>query len=179
MTRILILLSAMVTLTTFSCSTIDKLTQFDKDYTYETTIGSAIGINLPFDLPTPAITTNISEELELNNSKKDLIEQARIKVLTATITNPEDGDFSFLKDIEIFIDAEDLPRELVAFKYDITNDIGNRLIMEIVPDQDLQEYIKKDEFNLDITIKTDKVLFHDTDVKIDATFGIDAKILGI
>ncbi len=169
----------MMTIATLSCEKIDKLTQFDKDYTYETTIGSVIGIDLPFDLPTPSIQTNISEELELNNSKVELIEQALVKKLKVTITNPEDGDFDFLNQIEIFINADGLTKEKVAFKYDIPNTIGNVLDMELVPDLDLQEYIKKDKFTLDITIKTDKILFHDTDIKVDATFAIDAKILGI
>ncbi len=96
-----------------------------------------------------------------------------------TITNPEDGDFSFLNQIEIFITADGLPKEKVAFKYDIPNDIGKVLEMDLVPDLNLEQYIKKDEFTLDITIKTDKILLHDTDIRIDATFGIDAKILGI
>lgn len=179
MNRIIFILAAFMAISTISCKKIDKLTQFDKDYSYETSIGSVIGINLPFDLPTPDIKTNISEDLALNNSKVDLIEQALVKALKVTITNPEDGDFDFLNQIEIFINADGLSKEKVAYKYDIPNTIGKTLEMDLVPDFDLQAYLKKDEFTLDITITTDKLLFHQTDIKVDATFAIDAKILGI
>lgn len=40
------------------CKAVDKLTHFDMDYDESMVISSLIGVNLPFNLWTPAITTN-------------------------------------------------------------------------------------------------------------------------
>ena len=178
MNRILIL-SAIAFMTFFACKKVDKWTQFDLDYSFETTIDAAFGINLPFDLPTPAIETNIVEALEINDSKKELVEDIKVKSLVATITSPDDETFSFLNEIEISIAAESLPTLLIAWQYGIPNDIENILELEILEGKNLAEYLKNDDIELKIKVKTDKIIFHDVDIKVDAQFFVDAKILGI
>ena len=175
----LLILAALIFTTFLGCKKVDEWTKFDLDYSFETTIEPVFGINLPFDLPTPTIKTDISEALEINNSKKDLVEDIRVKSLIATIVSPDDETFSFLNDIEISIAAEDLPTLLIAWKHDIPNSVGDKIILDILSDTNLEEYIKKEDIKLEISVKTDKILFHDVDLKVDAKFFVDAKILGI
>lgn len=179
MNKVLLFIFTTTLLTSLACSKIDQLTQFDLEYSYDTTIESVIGINLPFNLVTPPITSNISEAVEINNTRKDLIEEATVQSLKVLITNPDGDTFDFLKEIEIFIDAENLDETMVASAYDISNDIGNELVLDVVSDLNLKDYIQQDEFDLNIKIVTDKLLLHDIDIRADALFNVDAKILGI
>lgn len=70
----LLAFSILAILLSSSCKSVDKFTQFDLPYQAETTIPAALGINLPFDLPTPAIKSNIEQSYEVNNTRKSLIE---------------------------------------------------------------------------------------------------------
>ncbi len=175
---IILLLAGMSTL--FSCKQIDKLTQFDLDYTTNVTIKSAaiINLNTPFNFYTPAIKTNSNSELEVNDSRKDLVEQIKVKSLKMKVTSPAGGNFDFLKSIKIYISAEDLEEKLIAWKTDLKDD-GSTTITLDTSDDNLKDYILKDSFKLRTETVTDQILTQDTDIEIDAVFWVDAKILGV
>jgi len=160
------------------CETIDKLTQFDMDYEETITIPSSIGINLPFTIWTPNIKTNSEEVFQINDTHKDLIEEIVLKELNLNVVSPQGGDFSFLKDIEVYISAEGLDEIKIAWKYDIPDDAGASISLETT-NADLKEYIKLDEFKLKLTTVTDELILTDYDVDVKAKFFVDAKILGI
>ena len=161
-----------------SCKKIDKLTQFDLDYDESITIPSVLGINLPFNIYSPDIKTNTESIFEINNTKKDLVEQVNILKLVLKHRSPEKGDFDFLKGITIFISAEGVDEIKVAWKDNIPDDIGKTLELELT-DANLKEYIKKDEFMLRVETITDKIILSDQDVDIQTSFFVDAKILGV
>ena len=162
-----------------SCKKLDKKTQFDIESTSQSTIPSVIGIDLPFDLPTPTITTNIEQEMEENNSRKDLIEYAALKELEFTITSPATADFDFLNEVEIFIRAEGIEQKKIAEVHSIP-ETGLKIIkLDVVKNVDLQNYIKADKYYLDITVKTDKINLQEISLDIYSKVFVDAKILGI
>ena len=161
-----------------SCKKIDKLTQFDIDLENNVTIRASIPINTPLDIPTPPISTNSEDTFDNNNTSKDLIEKAILKKMKLTITNPSRGNFDFIKNIEIYISADNLPEVKMAWKLNHTNDGKNTLNLDTSSD-DLQEYIKKNQINIRVRTTTDEILTQDYDVKIEYTFSIDAEILGI
>jgi len=163
---------------TSACKEVDKLTQFNMDYDESVTIPSTIGINLPFNLFTPPITTNSTESFEVNDTRKDLIEQIILKEMTLSISSPSGEDFSFLKSIEIYMSADGLDEIKVAWKDTIDNSVGNSIALE-TSSSDLQEYIKKDDINLKVTTVTDELILTDYEVNIHSNFFVDAKILGI
>lgn len=161
-----------------ACDKIDELTKFDITYKSEVTIPGTVGVDLPFDIFTPDVETNSESEFEVNDTRKDLIEEIRLTELTLKITSPEEADFSFLESIEIYIYAEDLDEIKIAEKTDIDPDTGDVLDMDVI-DVDLQEYIKKDKFNLRLNTVTDEVISSDHEIEVSSTFFVDAKILGI
>jgi hypothetical protein len=160
------------------CKQIDKLTQFNMDYEETVTIPSTIGINVPFNMFTPDITTNSEETFEINDTRKDLIEEIVLKEMTMEVINPAGEDFSFLKSVEIFISAEDLDEQKIAWKDDTGTNPGSKIELE-TSSADLKDYIKKDSFTLRIKTVTDELLLSDYDIKIDSKFFVDAKILGV
>lgn len=161
-----------------SCEKINQLTVFDLDYDTQITIQSVVGINLPFNLLTPNITTNSESSFEVNDTRKDLIEEVTLKELKLQISIPDDGDFSFLKSIKLYISSENLEEKLIAWNESVDSDAGNILVIETSPD-DLQEYIKNEQIALRVNAVTDKLLLTDYTIVINSVFRIDAKILGI
>ena len=105
----------MLVLFTFnSCKTIDKLTQFNMSFNQTVVIPSSTGISLPIDLITPDIETNAESTFEINDTRKDLIEEIRLTSLTLTLNAPGNADFSFLESIRVFMNAPDLPEVEIA-----------------------------------------------------------------
>jgi len=142
----LLAFSILAILLSSSCKSADKFTQFDLPYQAETTIPAALGINLPFDLPTPAIKSNIEQSYEVNNTRKSLIEEVSLKTLKLSI---DEDDFDFLKKIKVFINAEGLNEIEIASKMEI---LDNQQILELDLNLDvnLMEYINKDQFTLKV-----------------------------
>ena len=163
---------------TGACNQVNKLTQFSLDYDETIVIPSLIGLNLPFNLVTPSIKTNSAEIFEINDTRKNLVEEIQLEKLALNIIDPTDADFSFLESIEIYIAAEGLVEVLVAWKYDIDDSVGSTLILETSGD-DLTSYIVSDEFTLKFTTVTDKIILSDHTIEIESRFFVDAKILGI
>ena len=161
-----------------ACEKINQLTVFDLDYNTQVTVQSVVGINLPFNVATPSITTNSESNFEINDTRKDLIEEATLKELKLYISVPADGDFSFLEEIEIYISSEGLEEKLIAWNLSIEPEAGDMLELE-TSDEDLQEYIKNDQIALRVKVVTDKLLLTDYTIDINSVFRIDAKILGI
>ncbi len=162
-----------------SCKKVDKLTQFTKEIESQVTIPSALGVNLPFNIPTPPITSNIEEDLEVENSRKDLIENAQLTFLKLTITNPQDKTFKWLNDAEIYINAVGLSETKVATIYDIPSSVGNVLELKCIENTNVAEYLKQDQFSLRLKVVTDQISLESTDVKIETKVFIDAKVLGV
>ena len=171
-----ILLLAVV-LSFSACKEIDKLTQFEMEYSETVVVPSFIGINLPFNILTPNITTNSESTFEVNDTRKDLIEKAVLTGLDLTLTSPEKADFNFLNSIEVYISAEGLEEVTIAWQSDIPDDTKS-LTLDVTG-VDLQEYIKKDSLSLRLRTKTGKLLTSEHTIAVHCVFFIDAKILGI
>jgi hypothetical protein len=161
-----------------ACKKLSELTQFTMEYEESIVIPSTIGLNLPFNLATPKIRTNSEDTFEINNTRKNLVEEVVLEQLTLKITDPADADFSFLRSIEIYLSAESQEEILVAWIYDIDNSIGNSITLETSV-EDLAPYIVQDEFTLRFSTVTDKIPLTDHYIDISARFFVDARILGL
>jgi len=176
MKKIIILIISFISF--FSCKEIDKLTQFNLDMETMVTINAGLPVNVPFDILTPPIPTQSTQTFENNNTSKDLIEQAKLKRMKLSITAPSNGNFDFIKDLEIYISADGLPEKKIAWEYDHQNDGNNTLNLETTT-VDLKDYIKKDAINIHVKTVTDELLTQDYEIKIEYTFFINAEILGV
>ncbi len=160
------------------CNRLSEFTQFDLDYETTVEIPSTTGISLPFNVYTPPVETENESEFAVNDTRKDLIEEITLTSLDLTITQPERGDFRFLRSIEIYLSADSLDEVLIAWKDEVPRDIGKTLNLETSSD-DLEEYIKKDAFNLRVNTRTDEIIESDHEILINAVFFVDARILGL
>ena len=161
-----------------ACQKIDSLTQFNMDYTDIVVIPSAIGVNIPLSILSPETTTNAEAEFAVNDTRKDLIEQIKLTQLQLILESPSTEDFSFLNEISIYIAADSIAEQLIAWSIPVPND-ANQLIELNLTDVDLQEYIKADQFRLRFYTKTDELLLMDHQIRWNCQFFVDAEILGI
>ncbi len=175
MRNIILILTILFTVS--SCDKIDELTKFDLEYNSKVIVPGATGINLPFNMITPDMETNSKSQFEVNDTRKDLIEEIKLTELKMVITSPTNADFSFLNSVEVYISAEGLDEIKIAEK-EVDENVGSTLDVNVL-DIDLKEYIKKDEFNLRLNTVTDEVINEDHEIDVNSIFFVDAKILGI
>jgi len=174
----LTLLISIIMLTYGSCKEIDKLTHFNMDYSSEITIEPTFIIDLPINIWTPDIPTNSETTFENNDTRTDLIEKIILTHLNMTITSPSTQSFNFLKTIEVYIDAEGLDEKKMAWLVEIPK-TGLKTITLEITDDDLKDYIKKDEYKLRTHTVTRELISTSTDIEIKSSFFVDANILGI
>ncbi len=175
MKRILILILPILF---FGCEELAQLTQFNMPYDTSITISTTTQIDLPIDIGTPPITTNAESTFSANGTNPDLIEEIKLTELVLTVVDPASGDFGFLKEITIYIDADGLSEVEIASSGQVSPSAGAELSLTTT-DVDLKEYLKKDSFSLRISVTTDEAITEDHDIRIDANFFVDAKILGL
>ncbi len=161
-----------------SCDKLDELTKFDMEYSQRATIPSSAGIDLPFDVFTPEIETNSESTFEVNDTRKDLIEEIKLTELELVIISPDSADFSFLNSIEVYISADGLEEIKIAYLEEVPDDAGSVITLD-TSDTDLKEYIKSDEFSLRLNTVTDELMSTDHELEVNSTFFVDAKILGL
>ena len=161
-----------------SCKKVDQFTQFNMDFDNQIIIPSTVGINLPINILTPEMETDSESTFELNDTRKDLIEEIRLTSLTLSLQSPNGADFSFLESISIYMNAQDLPEVEIAWIENIPESIGNQISLN-VSGNDFKEYIKKDQFSLRVNTITDEIITADHTINISSSYFIDAKILGL
>ncbi|WP_246848982.1 hypothetical protein [Aquimarina sp. U1-2] len=173
-------LFAICALTIFlSCEDeLNRLTVFEVDDTTEFTIPSSTIIEIPDNIGTPSITTNSQSEFENNNTNSNAIESVTLKSLRLTIQSPEDGNFNFLQEVHIFIKADGLEEQELAFAENIENTNANVLDLQTTG-VELKEYVKRDSYSLRINTTTDETINQNHDIQVYSVFRVDAEILGI
>ena len=98
----------------FGCKKFDKLTQFYVTFDETAVVPATAGVNFPFNILTPDVETNSESTFEVNDTRKDLIEEIILTTLDLTISSPSDADFSFLESISVYIKADGLDEVKIA-----------------------------------------------------------------
>lgn len=161
-----------------SCDKVDKLTQFNIEYNEKVVIESSAVIDLPFNAFTPEISSNSESTFENKNTRKNLIEYIELRSMTLEIEGPDHGNFDFLNKIDIYISAENEPEVKISWKENIEAN-GSRVLKLDTSNDDLQSYLKKDQFNLRLATVTDEIITSDHHINVKSVFFVDAKIFGI
>ncbi len=166
----------MALILTSACKKINDALTFQVDYTSKVSYPPSSGINLPFDLFTPEITTNSQTEFSSRNTNKDLIDKITLKELKMTITSPSDQRFDFLSSVEVYIQATGLGELKIAEIANVPDNIGT-VINLTVAENDIAPYIKKDKFTLRAKTVTDKSTSKQVNVDIYSKLEVKAKLL--
>ncbi len=114
-----------------------------------------------------------SEELANQGVSPGDIEEAQIVHFSLTVEAPEDGDLSFIESMDIFVESEGLPTELVAAQTDFAASMVEFNLVGV----DLTEYIISES----VTITTDvsgTLPADDTTVRADITLSVGVTAQG-
>lgn len=161
-----------------SCKKADSFTQFYMDYSTEFVVQSSVGINLPFNMYSPNITTNSESTFENNDTRKDKVEEIFIEQLVLSVKSPSGGDLNFLKSLHLYLSAGSLPEIEVAWIDNHTDDESTAILLNTT-DANLKDYIIEDSFNIRSETTTDQIILNDYTLGADMKFWVDAKVLGI
>lgn len=161
-----------------SCDLLSELTQFDLPYETSISIPLILASDSTLGIATPSINTGITDATEKYNTDLDLIDEISLTSMTLTLTDPVDGDFGFLKSIEIFVNAVGEEEVQLAFDADVADDAGTVLELE-TSGEDLQNYFKSDEFSLRFSLSTDETVLTSQELTMNMVLHVDAKVLGL
>ncbi|MGI9545181.1 MAG: hypothetical protein ACR2MX_18105 [Cyclobacteriaceae bacterium] len=176
MYRPIILLAGIGIIAMGSCSKIeDTFLRFDIDETYEMTIPI-----IPFDsieapVPTPDVTSTFDQAFEANSTRADKVRDIRLTKLKFTIVDPPDEDFSFMKDVELYLAAQGVETTLMAFKYNISEDVGAVLELE-TSEENLDKFKNIGSYNFVVNVVTRTSVDQPINVKADMTFKVTADV---
>jgi hypothetical protein len=170
---LLLILTALFFLT--SCNMNEAGISFNLTYRTNFTFKKSSPISLPFNILSPPITTNSEAEFKKNNTRADKVVEVKALTGTLTITAPSGTTFSFAKDAYLYINADGLSENLIAFKENIGND--DQVITLDLPNVDLAPYIKANSFTLRLKVTTDETLTKDVDIDAKVLFRIKANPL--
>lgn len=142
--------------------------------TSQAAIPPGAGINLPFNVNTPAIASNSSSAFAGNNTTANLVQNISLSTLSMEVLSPAGEDFSFLNEITVYISAEGLPESEIATIKEI--DPSATVINLTTNAKDLKAYLIKDEYDMRIETVTDEVLAQEHQIEIKSRFLVEARL---
>jgi hypothetical protein len=121
-----------------------------------------------------AVTTNSSESFKNNNTRAELVKDVTLKKLVLTIQNPDNEDFGFLKDVEVYINSDEVNKEVkLAYLNNISANAGKTLELTATNEK-LDQYLKASSFTIRTRATVDEAVSQDVTIKTDMTFKITA-----
>ena len=168
-----ILLIAVAYILPTSCDKLEDLIKIPISITDQFTIPAGTGIGTIFSPITGSSETNIEQELENNDARKDKIKTVKLRELKLTILT-SGKDFSFADSLEIYLNTEGQEEILIATKDDIDPD-ATSIDMDVVGD-DLADYLKQDEISFRAKFENKELDLTSTDVEVFAKFRITVDI---
>ena len=138
-------------------------------------IESSSPFNLPFEIGTPDVTTNSSQEFQNNNTSANLIKEVKLEELKLSITSPGGKTFSFLKSVQIFISTTSSDEIELAGLDNIASSAST--ISLNTSTQNLDKYVKASSYKLRTKVVTKETLTQAVDIRASIKFRIKASPL--
>lgn len=159
-----------------SCTRGENEVSFRLKYEQQFSIDSSIGVNFPINLEGPPVTTQSSQAFANNNTAANLITSVTMDYAELVLDNPSEEDFSFLKSVEISIEAEGLDPLVLAFSDPVPDETTNTLVLT-TSNRQFQDYIKADEIVISTRSVTDEFLTQDHSFTFKCEFLIKGNVL--
>ena len=174
--KLFILLFFSLVLTKMSaCKKEGKGIGFNLRFEEEFIISSGNPLNLPFNVLLPDVETNSQAQFAQNDTRAENITDIKLTSLGLSILSPQNQDFSFIKDVEIFINAEGLDETRLAYRFDVNT---TEKVLDLIPDEsDFAEYIKKDKYSLRVRTVVKSTFNNNIRMKADILFRVRAKLI--
>jgi hypothetical protein len=177
MKRILLISGSLICcllITISSCKKIENLFTFTVSNQSSFTVQSTCPVNLPFNIASPSVTTNSSEQFKNNNTDVKYVRNILLQNLQLTITNPSSQNFDFLQSIHIYISTNSSDEIELAHLDQIPT--GVNTITLIPTTAALDNYVKAASYNLRTQVVTSQVLTQNVTIGINSLFKVTANL---
>ena len=168
----------------FGCSKLKSLTNIEVDipYNMQTDPYDIVdsSVHLPgggqyFSLPSFAIPTNSKQYLSQYNTSTDKINSVKLSNLSMNIIQPTNGNFNFIKKVEVYISANGLPKIQVAANENIGLNVNSVTLTDTTAD--LKSYFLADTMYLQINAFFTSPPAPHTQINVNATMHLSANPL--
>jgi hypothetical protein len=156
------------------CKSVDDLFTFTISNNCSITIASSSPVTLPFEIATPDVQTNSSEQFQNNNTNVNLVKDIRLNELMCTITSPQGETFNFLQSVKIFISTSSSDEIELAYLDSIP---ANATSITLIPTTDkLDSYVKASSYNLRTEAVTRETLTQNVNLNVYTKFKVTANL---
>jgi len=157
-----------------SCKKIEDLLTFNINVENNFTVGASGPINIPFDVLTPQVTTNSTQQFQNNNSNVDKVKDIKLKKVDLQIVSPAGKTFSFLESVHIYISTNASDEIELAY---LDNVSTTSTSISLTPTTaSLDKYVKAASYSLRTKIVTKQVLTQDVEIKNLCQFQVTANL---
>lgn len=174
MTKITFVLFTCMLLFLSGCKQVDKLLTFNINRSQTIMVPKvAIIPGLSILGPPVTISADTKEEFRRQNTAAELVKDVTLHKIVMNLESPDNEDFGFLKEVELFLAADNLPEVSMAYLRDIPANAGRSLELTST-NVKLDKYIKAPSITLRIRGTADEAVLNDITVKVDLTFKVTA-----
>lgn len=163
-----------------SCKKVNKLTQFDINYSNKVTVPAATyTINVPGDTTsvpaefnTPIIPTDAANKFNAQKTSVKLIDEIKLTRLNISVAT---GNLDAIKSIAVYLKSSELGDQLIAHKSNIP--AGSTSIVADVEDVNIKEYIFKESMQFKVVARMKLASRPEQELKMDETLHVKATLI--
>tara|TARA_R110002050_G_scaffold63502_3_gene138784 strand:+ start:3409 stop:3933 length:525 start_codon:yes stop_codon:yes gene_type:complete len=156
-----------------SCRNVEPELNFYLSTSGQYSIPTNTVVNVALSDTITNLETNSATTFSNNNTSADLITEVSLSSLSLELLNPADGNFNFIESITVYINAEGLAEKQIANLVD--PDPNVRQIFLQINGTDLQDYLKKAQYDMRVVTITKAFLFNAVDIELNSRFLVKAK----
>ena len=157
-----------------SCKKIEDLLTFTVNVENNFTVPASGPLSIPFDILTPQVTTNSTQQFQNNNSDVNKVKDIKLKKVDLQIINPPGKTFSFLESVHIYISTDASDEIELAYLDNISTTATS--ISLNTTSASLDKYVKASSYKLRTKIVTKQALAQDVEVKNLCQFQVTANL---
>ena len=157
-----------------SCKKIQDLLTFNINVENNFTVSSSGPLNIPFEILTPQVTTNSSQQFQNNNTDVNQVKDIKLKKVDLQIVSPAGKTFSFLESVHIYVSTNASDEIELAYLDNISSTATS---ISLIPTSvSLDKYVKAPSYSLRTKIVTKQALTQNVEVKNLCQFQVTANL---
>ena len=157
-----------------SCKKIEDLLKFTISVENNFTVPASGPLSIPFDILTPQVTTNSTQQFQNNNSDVNKVKDIKLKKVDLQIISPAGKTFSFLESVHIYVSTNANDEIELAYLDNISS--SSNSISLIPTSVSLDKYVKASSYSLRTKIVTKQALTQNVEVKNLCQFQVTANL---
>ncbi len=172
--KLLFVTASIVMLFTVSCKKIEELLTFNVNVENNFTVSASGPLSIPFDILTPQVTTNSTQQFQNNNSDINRVKDIKLKKVDLQIVSPAGKTFSFLQSVHIYISTN--ANDEIELAY-LDNISSTATAISLTPTSaSLDKYVKASSYSLRTKIVTKETFTQNIEIKNLCQFQVTANL---